>query len=128
MAASVRFALTVVMYVAVASAARAQATEPSWTPDEETVKSIEATLTLPSKGPWEPGPLGSYARYYTVLVQNGIRVIYGDLLRGRLASEKPGIYLRDPPDVWFGGGCDQIQLWYDVEAHHMLEIHCYGLG
>ena len=39
--------------------------------------------------------------------------------------DKPGIYLRDPPSVILGGGCDQIQLWYDVAAHHML--HCTGL-
>ena len=128
MAASVRFALTVLMYVAVASGALAQTAEPSWKPDEATVKSIEATLTLPSRAPWEPGPLNSYARYYRGMMLNGRRVIYGDLLRGEMAKEKPGIYLRDPPSVSTGGRCDQIQLWYDVDAHHILQIHCYGLG
>jgi hypothetical protein len=128
MAASVRFALTVVMYVAVASAARAQTAEPSWKPDEATVKSIEATLTLPSTALWKPGPLDSYARYYKGMMLKGSRVIYGDLLRGQMAKEKPGIYLRDPPSNSTGGGCDQIQLWYDVDAHHMLEIQCSGLG
>ena len=47
MPAGVRFALMVVTYVAVASITRAQTAEPSWMPDEATVKSIEATLTLP---------------------------------------------------------------------------------
>jgi hypothetical protein len=128
MATSVRFALTALKYVAVASAAWAQTAEPSWKPDEATVKSIEATLRLPSMAPWEPGPLDSYARYYKGMMLNGRRVIYGDLLRGQMAKEKPGIYLRDPPNVSTGGGCDQIQLWYDVEAHHIFQIQCYGLG
>ena len=87
-----RFALTAVMYVAAASIAQSQATEPPWEPDEATVKSIEATLTLPSRYPWTPGPLDSYARYYKGMTLNGRRVIYGDLLRGQMAKEKPGIY------------------------------------
>ncbi len=129
MAASVRFAFTVVMSIAVGCAAWAQTVEPSWNPDEATVKSIEATMTLPSLAHWDPpGPLDSYARYYKGLIQNGKRVIYGDLLRGRMALEKPGIYLRDPPRISTGGGCDQIQLWYDVDASHMLQIQCYGMG
>jgi hypothetical protein len=112
----------------VASATRAQTPEPTWTLDEATVTSIEATLTLPSRHPWKPGPLDSYARYYTVMMLNGSRVIYGDLLRGRMANEKPGIYLRAPPSVSTGGGCNQIQLWYDMAAHRILQIRCYGLG
>jgi len=101
---------------------------PLWMPDEATAKSIEATLTLPSMGHWAPGPLDSYARYYIGIMQNGSRVIYGDLLRARMADEKPGICLRHPPHISTGGGCDQIQLWYDVDAHRMLHIQCYGLG
>lgn len=128
MAVSVRFALMVAMCVAMASTARAQAAGPPWEPDEATVKSIEATLTLPSKAPWKPGPLDSYARYYRGMTRNGRKIIYGDLLRGHMAEDKPGIYLRDPPHVSTGGGCDQIQLWYDVDAHHILQIQCYGLG
>jgi hypothetical protein len=116
------------MYVAVASIARAQTAEPLWKPDEATVKSIEATLTLPSRGTWEPGPLDSYARYYKGMMLNGRRVIYGDLRRGAMAKEKPGIYLRDPPGFSTGGGCNQIQLWYDVDAHHIIQIQCYGRG
>src|SRR5579871_5130067 len=102
MAASIRFALMVVMHMALESTALAQTAEPPWKPDEATVKSIEATLTLPSKAPWKPGPLDSYARYYKGMTLNGRRVIYGDLLRGQMAEEKPGIYLRDPPSVSTG--------------------------
>ena len=123
-----RFALATVMYLAAASTALAQAAEPQWEPDEATVKSIETTLTLPSKHPWTPGPLDSYARYYTGMTLNGRKVIYGNLLRGRMSQEKPGVYLRSPPGRGTGGGCDQIQLWYDVNARRMLQIHCYGLG
>jgi hypothetical protein len=111
--------------IATASAVLTQTAEPSWKPNEETVKSIEATLR-PSGSPG--GPLDSYARYYVGLVQNGKRIIYGNWLRGRMAQEKPGLYLRDPPSFSTGGGCDQIQLWYDVDAHQMLQIQCYGLG
>jgi len=85
-------------------------------------------MTLPSRPPWTPGALASYARYYSGQMINGNRVVYGDWLRGRMAQEKPGIYLRNPPSISTGGGCDQIQVWYDVDARRMLEIHCYGLG
>ncbi len=123
-----RFALMIGTWMAAANATLAQTATPSWKPDEETVRAIEVTLRLPSEGSWRPGPLDSYARYYTGQILNGNRVIYGDLLRGQMATEKPGIYLRDPPSISTGGGCDQIQLWYDVDAHRMLQIQCYGLG
>ncbi len=125
---SVRFALMAAMYVATTGAGRAQTAGPPWEPDEATVKSIEATLTLPSRAPWKSGPLDSYARYYSGMTLSGRRIIYGDLLRGEIAEEKPGIYLREPPHVRTGGGCDHIQLWYDTEAHHIVQIQCYGLG
>lgn len=102
--------------------------EPLWKPDDATVKAMEATLALPSRDAWIPGPLHSYARYYIGVIMDGHRVIYGDLLRGRMAREKPGIYLRDPPNFSTGGGCDQVQLWFDVDDHQMLQIQCYGLG
>jgi len=123
-----RFALKLLMYVVLVSDARSQTAMPLWKPDEATPRSIEATLTLPSMGHWVPGPLDSYARYYIGIMQNGRRVIYGDLLRARMAEEKPGIYLRYPPHISTGGGCDQIKLWYDVDARRMLHIQCYGLG
>jgi hypothetical protein len=107
MAASVRLALTVVMYVAVVSAARAQTVELPWKPDEATVKSMEEASS------W---PLDSYARYYKGVMVNGSRVIYGILLRGNLADEKPGIYLRDPPSFSMGRGCDQIPLSYPPQV------------
>ncbi len=126
MSLGVRLLLSAVTWAAVTSAAVAQTPEPSWKPDQATVTAIEATLVLPTGQ--DSGPLKSYARYYKGLVQNGHRIIYGDLLRGRLAQEPPGLYLRDPPAVSTGGGCGQIQLWYDVDAQHMVQIRCYGLG
>jgi hypothetical protein len=134
MGVSVRCGMTVAILLGLVSAARCQTAMPSsapgltlWTPDLATVMLIEATLTLPSRSHWAPGPLKSYARYYIGQFQDGHRVIYGDLLRGRLAREAPGIYLHSAP-ARTGGGCDQIQLWYDINAHRMLQIQCYGLG
>ena len=114
--------------VLIAIATQAHAAEPAWEPDEKVIKSIEASLKLPSRAPWAPGPLDSYARYYIGMIRNGNRVIYGHFLRGRMTKEKPGIYLRQPPSFRTGGGCDQIQMWYDVDAHQMIQIQCYGLG
>lgn len=124
---TVRFLLVFVMCLVVESEAWSQTTMPAWTPDEATINSIEAKMKLPSLGHWAPGPLNSYTRYYIGMIQDGNRVIYGDLLRGRMATEKPGIYLRAGGGAT-GGGCDQIVLWYDVNAHRMLHIFCYGLG
>ena len=126
MARGAHIALMAMVYLAGAGAGLAQ-TDQSWELDEAAVKSIEATLTLPSRDHWKPGPLDSYARYYTIMVLNGRKVIYGNLRRGRMATEMPGVYLRRPPRGT-GGGCDQIQLWYDIEAQHMIRIQCYGLG
>ena len=128
MTVSVPLALVVAMYVTMASSVWAQTAEPSWKPDEATVKSIEATLTLPSTAPWKPGPLDSYVRHYVGMMKNGNKIVHGDLLRGQHAKEKPGIYLSASPTFLFGGGCDHIQLWYDVDAHRMLQMQCYGMG
>lgn len=78
-------------------------------------------------GHWVPGPLDLYARYYIGTLENGKRVIFGDLLRGRFAEDKPGIYLRNGAGPT-GGGCDQIHLWYNVDEHRTQHIQCYGLG
>src|SRR5579871_1558643 len=106
-----KFARTALALYAMSASVAYAADAQSWQPDEATVREIESTLVLPSKDRWTPGPLAEYARYYTGSIKDGHRTIYGDFYRGRMASDRPGIYLHAPNGFSTGGGCDHIQLW-----------------
>jgi hypothetical protein len=110
---------------------RSQPEMPYWQPDEVAVRAIESNLVLPSKDQWKPGPLETYARYYTGWTEKGHRIIAGDFERGPgRTKDKPGIFIFQFGDrpMATGGGCDHIVMHYDVDVHKVIYLDCYGLG
>jgi hypothetical protein len=125
-------ALTVGIFGVMIAPSWSQPAMPHWQPDENAVRSIESSLVLPSLGQWSPGTLDSYARYYAGWTEKGHRIIGGDFRRGtsRHNNDKPGVYIVpfDKLMVATGGGCDHIVMDYDVDAHQVTHLACYGLG
>jgi hypothetical protein len=132
MKVSSRLGIGILIFTALCTSASARRPEaPYWLPDETTLKTMETGFVMPTLRGWPPpGSLQDYARYYTGWTSNGHRIIYGDLWRGR-AGDTPGIHIVAFGDRHMGatgGGCSQIQVWYDLDDHKFLEAHCYGLG
>jgi hypothetical protein len=71
-----------------------------------------------------------YGRYYTGVTLNGRKVVYGVFLPMDPARYPPGIHIvpfENQPHMT-GGGCSQLNVWYDVAEDRVTEFHCYGLG
>jgi hypothetical protein len=126
-----RFVITLGFINAAASSGWSQPEMPYWQPGEDVVRTIESTLVLPSKDQWTPGPLETYARYYTGWTEKSHRIIAGDFERGLgRTKDRPGIYIVRYGEraMATGGGCDHIVMHYDVDRHQVIYLQCYGLG
>ena len=104
-----------------------------WLPDSKTVTLIEQAVRQmppPTTGDLKAGSIDSYGRYYTGVALNGHKVVYGVFLSMDPTRYPPGVHIgsfKDQPHMT-GGGCDQLNVWYDVDEHRVTEFHCYGLG
>jgi hypothetical protein len=107
--------------------------EGDWLPDSEAVDRVEHAvrqMPTPTTGNLVAASLDNYGRYYTGLTLNGRKVIYGAFLAD-LIRYPPGIHIL-PVKSWplstTGGGCGQLNVWYDVVDERVTEFHCAGLG
>ena len=104
-----------------------------WVPDLKTVERVEQTIRqMPprTKGAWVATSIDSYGRYYTGITLNGHKVIYGVFLSMDVTRYPPGVHIvrvEGQPHM-SGGGCSQLNVWYDVGEERVVEFHCYGLG
>jgi hypothetical protein len=122
--------------VGVLSVASTQACSQSgghWLPDSKTVDRIEQAIghmSLRKTGNWTETSTDSYGRYYTGVTLNGRKVVYGVFLSTDPTRYPPGIHIvpfEGQPHMT-GGGCRQLNVWYDVSEERVTEFHCYGLG
>jgi hypothetical protein len=112
--------LGAVLAVAAGTAAATAPASPDWRPDAATIARLESRLVLPPQS----HVLGHYQRFYAGETVNGRRVVEGRLLWSRRATTRivpPGKLPNVP-----SGGCDFIDLTYDVAADRMTRIACHG--
>jgi hypothetical protein len=107
--------------------------EGHWLPDSKTVDRIEQAIShmpLRKTGEWTATSTGSYGRYYTGVTLNGRKVVYGVFLSMDPTRYPPGIHIVpfEAQPHMTGGGCTQLNVWYDVSEERVTEFHCYGLG
>jgi hypothetical protein len=93
-----------------------------WVPTAEVVAQLEAQIHLP-KG---ASPLTSYTRYYAGSILRGHRVVVGTYQHsgGGVVIEKSS---HDLPIV-YDGGCDFINIKYDVSKKRFIDVFCNGVA
>ena len=98
------------------------ASVPTWRPDANTIARIESKLVLPDGA----HVLAHYERWYAGEVVNGRKVIEGRFLWSR----RPFIRIVAPEKLPVNkdGGCDFVDLTYDVKDDKISAIACHGWG
>jgi hypothetical protein len=115
------------------ASAQASQSDGYWLPDSKTVERIEQAIrhaAPPATGDLTATSVDNYGRYYTGVTLNGHRVVYGVFLSMDPTRYPRGIHIvpfEDQPHMT-GGGCSQLNVWYDVSEERVTEFHCYGLG
>ena len=128
----IRVTYSLALLLAVSVQASSQS-EDYWLPDSKTVDRIEQAIgrmPLPTTGKWAATSLDNYGRYYTGVTLNGHRVVFGVFLSMDPARYPSGIHIVpfEKQPLMTGGGCSQLNVWYDVGEERVTEFHCYGLG
>ncbi len=105
-----------------------------WTPSEAAVLHVEAIVQLPDELPVlhlgrsvriPPDNLQSYSRSYAGITVKGRRTIHGIYLHN-ISRSAGGIHIvgeKEIPHV-NDGGCNVIELFYDVSADKITSILC----
>jgi hypothetical protein len=108
-----------------------------WLPSAAQVATVEAAVKMP------PGakPLSDYTRYYTGIVAAdgrmpgnvpaGHKLIWGKYdLPFRYEPYRPGIHVvaRSDMPLIMDGGCMIVNVYYDVDAGHIVYTKCNGVG
>jgi len=96
--------------------------EPAWTPNRQTIDELERTVKLPAGAK----SLEQYSRYYAGATRNGIQVVLATYISGLnvsriIASEAALPRILD-------GGCDIVNVEYDVKRHRFVAIYCNGVA
>lgn len=97
------------------------AADGSWTPSKTLVSEVEASLKMPPNA----FPLNTYVRYFAGEVADDRRLIVGTFLHD---PENAGIRIVERekiPEV-LDGGCDVVNLKYDIERKEVLALFCNG--
>ena len=116
-----RIATLAALTLAVAVGFRALAA-PEWAPELATISELEQAIHLPSGA----SPIELYTRYYAGVVKAGRRVTLGKYhLGGSSVVLVKGE--GDLPQV-FDGGCNVINVEYDVDAHSFAAAFCNGVA
>jgi hypothetical protein len=104
------------------------AADAGWSPTQADIMRLENGLKLPM-APSPSGPLKDYARYYAGIVQNGHRMIRGELVAFD-AAQRGHVHIttEDKFPVIMDGGCGVVNLLYDVETGKTVSIGCNGLA
>ena len=109
-------------FVFTSSVAEDTAVATDWVPTAEFIAKLESQIRLP-KG---ASPLLSYTRYYAGSILHGHRVIVGTYQHsgGGVVIEKSA---HDLPIV-FDGGCDYIEVTFDVSERRFIDVTCHGVA
>jgi hypothetical protein len=92
-----------------------------WTPTMALVSEVEASLELP-EGAF---PLNTYVRHFAGVAIEERRVVVGTFLQDPDGAGVRIVDLKKMPKV-LDGGCDVINLKYDIERKKVLELFCNG--
>jgi hypothetical protein len=85
------------------------------------VSEVEASLELP-EGAF---PLNTYVRHFAGVAIEERRVVVGTFLQDPDGAGVRIVDLKKMPKV-LDGGCDVINLKYDIERKKVLELFCNG--
>ncbi|WP_308142792.1 hypothetical protein [Burkholderia pseudomallei] len=105
--------------MALSLASRAQPPH-TWTPTTSLIGKVESALHMP------PGTaLNGYTRYYYGVFQHRHRLLMGIFVRD---GDTPAVHVTSPEKVpkLFEGGCNVVNVKYDVDAGKVLAIFCNG--
>ncbi len=98
------------------------AADTRWRPDADLIARIETKMVMPQGA----HVLAHYERYYAGDVVNGRRVVQGRFQWSRRSFIR--IVAPEKLPVNKDGGCDFVDLTWDVEADKMAQIACHGWG
>ncbi|AGK47507.1 hypothetical protein BTI_2233 [Burkholderia thailandensis MSMB121] len=91
-----------------------------WTPTASLISKVESKISMP------PGTLlNSYTRYYYGLLQHRHRLLVGIFVRDG-GTSTVHITSQEKAPAIFEGGCDVVNLKYDVDADKVLAVFCNG--
>lgn len=95
----------------------------NWTPPASLIAEMEERLAMPMHA----SPLKSYLRYYSGITVKNRRMIVGIFL---LDVDHAGIKITDVDNLprVFDGGCEVINVKYDVRKKRVVEIFCNGVA
>jgi hypothetical protein len=98
------------------------AAESAWGPDRKVIEEIEHTVSLPAGAK----PIVQYSRYYAGAMRHGVRVVVGTWITGLDVSRIVPSEADLP--VIYDGGCDIVNIEYDVKRHRFIKIYCNGVA
>jgi hypothetical protein len=101
---------------------RCVAAQPTWSPDRQIIDELERTVTLPAGAKL----LKQYSRYYAGTVRNGVRVVVATYISGLDVSRIVGSEAALPGVL--DGGCDIVNVEYDVKRHRFVQVFCNGVA
>jgi hypothetical protein len=71
-------------------------------------------------------PIVEYSRSYAGAVRHGTQVVVGTWITGPDASRIVNSEADLP--VIYDGGCDIVNIEYDVKGHRFVKVFCNGVG
>jgi hypothetical protein len=100
----------------------ASGSPPAWVLTLADVHEVESDLRLPAGA----APLKTYTREYAGRVEHGHHVVVGVLSGsgGEIIIDKSN----DVEDGSFDGGCEVINVTYDLTIHKLLRLECHGVS
>lgn len=113
--------VVLLMIAAGTGAAEPRTPGSAWVPSLELIGDIESSIELPA----EARPLATYARYYAgVTDEDGRRLVRAVYVAGGGKVVIVGDETKLPSIL--DGGCDVIDLKYDVTNHRLVFATCHG--
>jgi hypothetical protein len=93
-----------------------------WVPDGQVIARLERRITLPV-GAYK---LAQYTRYYTGVIRDGHRIVRGTYVAGvgKVIIVETERDMLPPMD----GGCEVVNIDYDVDARKAIQVYCNGVA
>lgn len=123
--------MTVLCFM-VFTASVAFAAAKSWTPADNQIAELEASVRLEKLPGWLPSEapsLARYDRYYAGSTVEGKKVILGEFVVPEDPGHAPGIHIVANKDEFpriEGGGCTIVNVIYSPTRHKVISIWCNG--
>ncbi|MGQ3017482.1 hypothetical protein [Phenylobacterium sp.] len=116
-----RLALSLVLATSISTAAttvEGAASEPTIAD----VAALERVVRLPPAAE----PIDAYARYYSLVAEDGRAMLIGTYLLN--APDPPGRYIRSVPVLVLDGGCSVVNVRFDLAKRRVVGAFCNGVA